>query len=158
MNAWKIVALAMAVAVAPVAYPKGNFQARGTISNVERHGVEINFRFAGTMSVGYATAPRSDPKRKWSNIALDAADVTVHISDWTQAHHPSEKAAQPETERIFALLTELMKSGSVVQLSVDNPSLSFSNVGELTRVSGTFVYARISDQRTMPNKTMEPTR
>lgn len=146
MGPWKVLAAMLALGLAPVTYAKGNFQAQGTISDVQRHGVEITFRFSGSVSLGYATAPQGDAARTWEQVALRATGIEIHIGDWTQVHRPSEKASQPDTERIYSRLSELMKAGSIVQLSVDNPSLSFSNIGELTGVSGTFVYAVIRNE------------
>jgi hypothetical protein len=141
-----LIVLAAVLTVSSVAYPKGIFQAEGKIAQLERRGEAITFRFVGKISFGYATAPDADPRRRWKDIAWDATDVAVHISDWTQPFKPSVRADRPETERIYATLSELMKTGRAIQFSVDNPSLSFSNVGQLTRVSGTFIYPRGSDR------------
>jgi len=141
-----LIVLAAVLTVSPVAYSKGIFQAEGKIAEIERRGDAITFRLVGKISFGYATAPDGDPKRRWKDIAWDAADVAVHIGDWTQPFKPSERADRPETERIYATLSKLLKTGRAIQFSVDNPSLSFSNVGQLMRVSGTFIYPRGSDR------------
>jgi hypothetical protein len=147
LTSWKVLTVfAAALAVSPVAYPKGIFQAEGKIAQLERRGDAIMFRFVGTISFGYATAPDADPRRRWKHIAWEAADVAVYIGEWTQPFKPSKRADHPETERIYATLSELMKTGHGIQFSVDNPSLSFSNVGQLMRVSATFIYPRGSDR------------
>ena len=146
MDSWKVLVAMLALGLTPVTYAKGNFQAQGTIADVQKQGIDITFKFSGSLSLGYATAPQGDAARKMEQVALRVTGIEIHIGDWTQAHRPSEKASKPDVERIYSRLSDLMKAGSIVQLSVDNPSLSFSNTGELTGVSGTFVYAVIRNE------------
>lgn len=140
---WNAVALlAVVLAVSPAAYAKGIFQAEGRISELQRRGDEITFRFVGKISFGYSTAPNTDPRRQWKDIDFEATDISVQVGDWTQPHKPAERADPPVADRIYAKLSDLTKIGRAVRFSVDNPSLSFSNVGQLVRVSGTFIYAQ----------------
>lgn len=134
--------LVVALAAWSAAQAKGIFQAEGKITELQKNGNVITFRFVGQISFGYATAPETHPKRKWRNIGWDAADISVRIGDWTKRYKPSEKDAHPDAEQIYKNLSELAKADRLIQFSLDNPTFSFSNNGQLLRVSGTYIYAR----------------
>jgi hypothetical protein len=118
---------------------KGNFQAEGKLFEVRKSGEEVTFRFVGGLSLTYLSTATTQ-----NLITLESADVVVHIRNWTQEHNPSVAAGRPDTERVFTALARLAETGRAVKLSIDNPSLTFSNVGRLTELSGTYVYARES--------------
>jgi hypothetical protein len=138
---WSTLALLAVLVVAPAAHAKGIFQAEGAISELQRHGDEVTFRFVGKLSFGYATAPDSDPRRQWKDLSFVATDIAVRVDGWTRARSPAVRADDAEVDQIFAKLAELQKTGRAVRFSLDNPNLSFSNVGQLVRASGTFIYA-----------------
>jgi hypothetical protein len=121
---------------------KGIFQAQGRITQVQKAGDAITFRFAGWISTGYASAPDSNPKRRWQSLRWDAVDVPVTLGDWTQLHEPERKDERPDVDAVEASLRALSEGGRLVVFSVDNPGLHFSNTGQLTRVSGTRIHAR----------------
>ena len=120
---------------------KGIFQAQGKIADVRQTDGSITFRFTGSISFGYATAPDDNPKRRWKDLHWDYVDLTVQVGNWTQRSKPSERAAQSDAAQILPALSELASAGRQMQFSIDNPTLSFSNRGELIGVSGTYVYA-----------------
>ena len=124
------------------AQAKGIFQAQGRITQVQKAGDSITFRFSGWISSGYASAPDSDPKRRWHDIRWDAVDVPVTRGDWTQLHEPERKDERPNVDVLFASLRGLAERGRLVVFSLDNPGLHFSNTGQLKRVSGTYIHAR----------------
>jgi hypothetical protein len=124
------------------AQAKGIFQAQGRITQVRKEGDAITFRFSGWISSGYATTPDSNPKRRWRDLRWDAVDVSVTLGDWTQPHEPERKDERPDVEALHASLRDLAERGRLVVFSVDNPGLHFSNKGQLTRASGTYIYAR----------------
>jgi hypothetical protein len=138
----RLAILIFCAAVGAHAQAKGIFQAQGKIMQVQKAGDSITFRFAGWISTGYASAPDSNPKRRWYNLRWDAVDVPVTLGDWTQLHDPERKDERPDVETLHASLRELSDRGRLVVFSVDNPGLHFSNRGQLTRVSGTRIYAR----------------
>lgn len=138
---WNTLALLVVLAVAPAAHAKGIFQAEGAISGLQRYGDEVTFRFVGKISFGYATAPDGDARRQWRDLSFVAADISVQVDGWTRARSPAVRADDAEVDQIYAKLTELQKTGRAVRFSLDNPNLSFSNVGQLVRASGTFIYA-----------------
>jgi hypothetical protein len=123
-------------------HAKGIFQAQGSITQVRKEGDAITFRFSGWISSGYASAPDSNPKRRWHALRWDTADVSVTLGDWTQPHEPERKDEHPDEGALYASLRELAEHGRPVVFSLDNPGLHFSNSGQLTRVSGTYIYAR----------------
>jgi hypothetical protein len=143
---WRALALLAALTVAPAVSAKGIFQAEGVISDVQRRDNEVTFRFAGTISFGYATAPNANPTRQWKDVNFVVTDIPVQVSGWTSVRNPGVSAEAAEIDRICSKLAELAKSGRRVRFSLDNPMLSFSNVGELVRASGTYVYAVESEQ------------
>lgn len=124
------------------AQAKGIFQAQGKITQVQKDGNAITFRFSGWISSGYATAPDSDPKRRWRDLGWDSADVAVTLGDWTQPLKSESKDERPDIETLYASLRDLADRDRRVVFSLDNPGLHFSNKGQLKRVSGTFIYAR----------------
>ena len=146
----RTVALSIVLAMASVAHAKGSFQAEGTISDLQRRGDEVTLRFAGKISFAYATAPAGDSRREWKDLNVIAAGVTLKIRDWTRRNTPGEKAAPAELNReldsIYTGLSDLARAGRIVRISIDNPQLSFSNIGELVGVSGTFIYAVALEQ------------
>jgi hypothetical protein len=95
----KLAILIFCALVGANAHAKGIFQAQGKVTQVERAGDSVTFRFAGWISSGYATAPDSNPKRRWQNMRWDAVDVPVTLGDWTQLHEPERKVSGT---RIFA--------------------------------------------------------
>lgn len=133
--------LALACVLAGVAEAKGPFQAQGRISNVERQGDVVTFRFAGNIQFSYVTAPASNPARQAKALEFSAVDVPMQLRNWTRAFKPAEKGDPREADAAFARLVEMAKSGRAIRLSIDNPAFSFSNQSELTAVSGTHVYA-----------------
>ena len=138
----RAVALIVVLAMAFPAHAKGAFQAEGKISDVQTRANEVTLRFTGQISLGYATAPPGDSSTQDLNITT--AGVTLKIRDWTRRHRPDEKADPAETareiDRIYTNLADLAKGGRTVRVSIDNPQLAFSNVGQLVGVSGTFIY------------------
>jgi hypothetical protein len=124
------------------AQAKGIFQAQGRIAQVQRAGNAITFRFSGWITSGYASAPDSNPKRRWHNMGWDAADVSVTLGDWTRPHEPERADERPDVDALYASLRDLAERGRTVVFSLDNPGLHFTNRGQLTRVSGTQIYAR----------------
>jgi hypothetical protein len=124
------------------AQAKGIFQAQGRITQVQRAGDSITFRFSGWISSGYASAPDSDPKRRWRDMRWDSVDISVTLGDWTRPHEPERRDERPDVDAVHASLDDLAGRDRVVVFSVDNPGLHFSNKGQLTRVSGTHIYAR----------------
>jgi len=142
MTPKKFAVLAIILAVWSVVHAKGIFQAEGKIAELQMNQGAITFKFAGRISFGYATAPDTHPKRQWRDVDWEGTNITVSVGDWTQAYKPTERADYPDTERRYTTLLGLMKTGHSIQFSLDNPSLSFSNSGQLIRVSGTQIYAR----------------
>jgi hypothetical protein len=137
---WKFLpSLIAALLMSTTAAAKGNFQAEGKLSEVRTNGEEVTFRFVGGLSLTYSFTATTQ-----NLISLESADVVVHIRNWTQEHNPSVAAGRPDTERVFATLSTLAETGRTVKVSIDNPSLTFSNLGQLTELSGTYVYARES--------------
>ena len=145
MLTWKALVIFAVVSIISIAaVAKGNFQAEGKVFEVESRNGEVEFRFKGKITMSYATALIDDPKRQWNHIALESTDVPIRIGDWTRRHKPDQVATHPDTQLIYTELSNFAKSGQLVQLSIDNPSLTFSNVGVLVNISGTYVYARTS--------------
>jgi hypothetical protein len=139
---WKsLVAAFVGTLFLSAALAKGNFQGEGIVSEVQKSGEEVTFRYVGSISLAYATAPAGDPKRQWNSITVDTANILVRIRNWTESHNPSKRANLPDVDRIFQMLSALAVPGRKVVISVDNPSLSFSNLGDLTAIDGTYVYA-----------------
>src|SRR5258708_35660717 len=93
----------LALAACLGAQAKGIFQAQGRISEVERAGDTLTFRFTGRISFGYATAPDSAPNRRWRALGWDKADARGPIGEWTprykdtEAHAPAHADALPAT-------------------------------------------------------------
>jgi hypothetical protein len=141
----RLAILIFCAAVCATVHAKGIFQAKGKITQVQKTGDAITFRFSGWITSGYASAPDSDPKRRWHSLRWDTADVAVTLGDWTQLHEPERKDERPDVDALYASLRVLSERGRVVLFSVDNPGLHFSNEGQLTRVSGTRIHA--SDAR-----------
>ena len=141
MSFARLVFVVLVAATACVAQAKGIFQAQGRISEPQRSGDSITFRYVGWISSGYATAPDSDPKRRWRDIGWDKVDVPVTISEWTVRNEPGRKDERPDVDAIYSQLREMAAHGHRIMFSVDNPGLFFSNRGQLVRVSGTRVYA-----------------
>jgi hypothetical protein len=137
----RLAILVFCAAACAHAQAKGIFQAQGRITQVQKAGDAITFRFSGWISSGYASAPDSDPKRRWRSLRWDTVDVPVTLGDWTRPHEPERKDERPEVDAIQASLSELAGRDRVV-FSLDNPGLHFSNKGQLTRVSGTRIDAR----------------
>ncbi len=134
----RAVALIAVRAMTFAAHAKGAFQAEGTISDVQTRADEVTLRFTGQISLGYATAPAGDSSTQDLNITT--AGVTLKIRDWTRRHSPDEKADPAEIaremDRIYANLADLATGRRTVRVSIDNPQLAFSNVGQLVGVSG----------------------
>jgi hypothetical protein len=141
----RLAILVFCAAVCATAQAKGIFQAQGKIAQVQKNGNAITFRFSGWITSGYATAPDSNPKRRWHDMRWDTANVAVTLGDWTQLHEPERKDDRPDVDALYASLRDLSERGRLVVFSVDNPGLHFSNGGQLTRVSGTRIHA--SDAR-----------
>jgi hypothetical protein len=141
----RTIALFVVLAMASTAHAKGSFQAEGIISDFQRRGDEVTLKFTGKISSTYATAPAGDSRREWKDLTVIAAGITLKIGDWTRRNKPDETADRAEVDRevdrISADLSDLVKAGGAVRISVDNPQLTFSNIGELVRASGTFIYA-----------------
>lgn len=145
LSAWKVLlAIVAALALPALGHAKGNFQAEGRITGLEAHEDEITFRFAGTISFRYLSAPENGESRL---MTFEARDLPVHIANWTEPYKPSVRARQSATRQVCAKILDLMKSDQPLALSVDNPSLVFSNTGELVRVNGTFFYAHQIEKR-----------
>lgn len=145
MSAWRIfLAIVAAFLLPALGHAKGNFQAEGRITGLEAHEDEITFRFAGTISFRYLSAPENGDSRL---MRFEVRDLPVHISNWTEPYKPEVRARQSATRQFCAKILDLMKSEQPLALSVDNPSLVFSNTGELVRVNGTFFYAQQIDRR-----------
>jgi hypothetical protein len=125
------------------AVAKGNFQAQGIVSEVQRSGDAITFRFVGRIQLVYSSGA-IDPQAPQKLIEFESASVLIHVAGWIQRYNPTEAAEQPDTELTYTTLAALAKSERLVVLSVDNPSLTFSNTGSPVQVSGTYVYARES--------------
>src|SRR5258708_29402235 len=94
----------LALAACLGAQAKGIFQAQGRISEVERAGDTLTFRFTGRISFGYATAPDSDPKRRWRDMGWDKADVRVRIGEWTRGYKDPDRDDPPDLDAIQASL------------------------------------------------------
>jgi hypothetical protein len=143
-NGARAVALIVVLAIAIAAYAKGAFQAEGTISDLQTRPDEITLRFTGKISLGYATTAASD-STQWKDLDINTLGVTLTIHDWTSRHRPDQKADPAETDReisrIYTELAEYAKSSRPLRISIDNPQLTFSNDGQLVRVSGTFIYS-----------------
>jgi|SRR5882672_866147 len=143
-NGRRAVALTVALALAVAAHAKGAFQAEGTISDVQTRAGEVSLRFAGKISLGYATASPSDSTTPWKELNVTTAGVTLTIRDWTRRHRPDQKADPAEIDReigrVHKDLTDFAEPGRPLRLSIDNPQLTFSNDGQLVGVSGTFIY------------------
>jgi hypothetical protein len=138
----RLAILVFCAAVCAIAQAKGIFQAQGKITQVQKDGNAITFRFSGWISSGYATAPDSDPKRRWRDLGWDSADVAVTLGDWTQALKSESKDERPDLDTLYASLRDLADRNRLVVFSLDNPGLQFSNKGQLKRVSGTYIYPR----------------
>jgi hypothetical protein len=140
----RTIALVVVLAIASTAHAKGSFQAEGIISDFQRRGDEVTFRFTGRISSTYATAPAGDSRREWKDLTVIAAGITLKIGDWTRRNKPDERADPAEVgrevDRVSTDLSALAKVGRAVRISVDNPQLTFSNIGALVRASGTFIY------------------
>ncbi len=134
--------LVICLAAGSVANAKGIFQAEGKITELQKNGDVITFRFIGTISFGYATAPDRNPKRKWRDIGWDATDISVKIGDWTRPYKSTERDAHPDAQSIYKTLSDLAKTDRSIQFSLDNPTFTFSNTGQLLKVSGTYIYPR----------------
>ncbi len=136
--------LVLALAACFGAHAKGIFQAQGRISEVERAGDTLTFRFTGWISFGYASAPDSDPKRRWRDMGWDKADVRVRIGEggWTRRYKDTERDDRPDVDAVQPSLVATARSPEKATFSVDNPGLTFSNRGELVGVTGTYIYAR----------------
>src|SRR5262245_30533743 len=99
-----IVCTAM-LALSLAAYAKGNFQARGTLSDVQVSHGEIWFKFTGEVSVGYETAPEGHPIRKWQQMELRVIDLPMFIANWTEAYNSEKKSPHPPLDKLFATLS-----------------------------------------------------
>jgi hypothetical protein len=138
---WKsLTTVLSATLLLSTAFAKGNFQAQGVVSEVRKNDTEVSFRYVGSLSLGYATTTASNPKRQWKIIEVDDANVLVRINHWTEKHEPSKRARVPDTDAVFQKLSALATPMQKVRLSIDNPSLTFSNLGELTAIDGTYAY------------------
>jgi hypothetical protein len=73
----RLAILVFCAAACAHAQAKGIFQAQGKITQVQKAGDTITFRFSGWISSGYASAPDSDPKRRWRSLRWDTVDVPV---------------------------------------------------------------------------------
>lgn len=141
MFASRAILFCVLAGICVVAQAKGIFQAQGRVTEVQRSGDGITFRFAGWITAGYATAPEKDPKRRWVDIGWNSVDVPVSLGEWTRRDDSRVKDERPDVDATFAELRRLAASGHKVMFSVDNPGLIFTNRGELARVSGTYIYA-----------------
>ena len=136
----KIAVLSLLLGASSLACAKGIFQAEGTVSEVRRSGDTLSFRFTGDISFGFATAPDSSPKRRWRDAHWRGVTVTVQLADWTLRYKPDKKTNASDAGKIYEELAEAAKRGSPIGFSIDNPGLTFSNRGQLTRVAGTYFY------------------
>lgn len=141
MNRMRCAFVLLALAACLGAHAKGIFQAQGRISEVGRAGDTLTFRFTGWISFGYATAPDSDPKRRWRDMGWDKADVRVRIGEWTRRYRDTERDDRPDVDAVQASLVATARSPAKASFSVDNPGLTFSNRGQLVGVTGTYIYA-----------------
>ena len=107
MTLTRLAILILFSATCTIAHAKGIFQAQGRITELQRSGDTITFRFAGWISSGYATAPDTNPKRRWRDIRWDAVDVPVTIVEWTRPNEPGQRDERPDVDAIYANLREL---------------------------------------------------
>jgi len=77
-------------------------------------------------------------------VEFEAVDVPVQIENWTERHDPSKRAATPDAAQVAKILSDLAAAKRKALVSIDNPVLEFSNLGQLTQISGSYVYARES--------------
>lgn len=122
------------------AFAKGDFYAEGTVSDVRFSGDQLTFRFVGSVSFAYASAPLNDPKREWRSIKLDTVSVLVRIANWTDKNDASITDKSPQTKLVFEKLTALA-TGQKVLLAVANPNFAFAPDGLLREIEGTHVNA-----------------
>jgi len=145
MSTWKpLLAATFALGVVAGALAKGNFQAEGLVSDVQVQGTVLTFRYVGSLKLAYATAPAGNPRQQWKTVEFEAVDVEVRIENWTEGHHPSKPAVTPEVAQVAKTLSDLADTKRKALVAIDNPVLAFTNIGLLTRVSGSYVYARKS--------------
>lgn len=124
----------------PLALAKGPFQAMGKVTDVRREGDVITFRFSGTIAFGFWSKPARDAARAWKDAHFDVTNLQVQVKDWTEPYKPGERPSSDNVAHVYQKLADLASPGRNAQLSIDNPGLTFSNTGELVRVSGTFAY------------------
>ena len=127
--------------VSSLAHAKGPFQAAGKVTEIRRQGDLITFRFSGGIDFGFASTRTPEDAREWKDVHIDVTNLLVQVKDWTEPYKPEQRATSDNVARVQQKLTELASPGGKVRLSIDNPSLQFSNTGTLVMVSGTFVYA-----------------
>ena len=124
-----------------IAQAQGPFQATGQVTEVGREGDTITFRFSGRIDFGFASTSARDASREWKDVHFDVSNLRVQVKDWSEPYRPGQRAASDEVARAHQKLLDVAALGEAVGISIDNPSLTFSNTGELVLVSGTFVYA-----------------
>jgi len=139
-----LLAATLALGVVSGALAKGNFQAEGFVSDVQVQGTVLTFRYVGSLKLAYATAPAGNPRQQWKTVEFEAVDVTVRIEHWTEGHNPSKQTATPDIAQVAKMLSDLAATKRKALIAIDNAALAFSNIGQLTQVSGSYVYARES--------------
>ena len=139
-----LLAATFALGAMASALAKGNFQAEGFLSDVQVQGTVLTFRYVGSLELAYATAPAGSPQALMKSLKFEAVDVPVRIENWTERYDPVKRAASPDVAQVAEALSTLAATKRRVLISIDNPVLSFSNIGQLTHVSGSYVYARES--------------
>jgi hypothetical protein len=141
-----LLAATVAVVMVTSAYAKGIFQAQGFLSEVRVEGQVLTFRYAGSVSFAYATAPAGRPQARMKPIKLEEVDVPVEIHNWSEPYRPDQRAVAPNVAGVQQALANLAEAKRKIGMSIDNPVLAFSNTGQLTRISGSYVYVWESNQ------------
>jgi hypothetical protein len=134
-----LAAILLVFALSTAAHAQSTFVAQGLVGELGRKGETITFRLIGLARLKYWNALPEDRtvRREKMKMDLRSIDIVVRI---------------PFSEKMYASLRELLddETTHAILIVVDDPSLTFSNEGELTRVSGTGLNAQPAQDQYVP--------
>jgi hypothetical protein len=134
--------LLLLVLAASTAHARGPFAAEGTIGDLGISGDSITFRMLGAARLKHMNALPEDARRKSQQTLWFSVDIIARIR-FAGATQGAKRSGDPEAANAYDQLRKLLddEEADAIRIAIDDPSLTFSNDGELTRVNGTGIHA-----------------
>jgi len=130
----KILTTLLLVVVVSTAHAKGPFSAEGLIGELGIDSDTVSFRILGAARLKHTNALPEDARRASREIQWFSVDVIVRIRFPGSSGKGKQEAATAH-QQLRKLLDD--DKADAIGISIDDPSLTFSSDGDLTKVTGT---------------------